>query len=73
MLNLITKDRETGFVKNKGRPPGMLAQNYGIEVSVLGLVAINLTLSTRKLAIESDDARTDVQRILKNLHPYKST
>lgn len=70
---LVAKFRETGSVMNKKRQSAHPVVNEPIEVLVLGQVAMDNTLSTRKLASETGVSRTSVQRILKKhkFHPYK--
>ena len=62
---LVAKFRETGSVMNKKRQRENPVVNEAMEVFVLGQVAMDSTLSTRKLANETGVNRTSVQRILK--------
>lgn len=70
---LVAKFRETGSVMNKKRQMENPVVNEAMEVFVLGQVAMDSTLSTRKLANETGVNRTSIQRILKkhHFHPYK--
>ena len=70
---MVAKFRETGSVHNKKRQLINPVLNEPTEITVLGQVAMDSTLSTRKLAVATGVSRTSVQRILKKykFHPYK--
>lgn len=70
--DLVRKFQQSGSVANRKRNNADFQQE-GREVAVLGHVAMDHTLSTRKLATESGVSRSTIQRILKKhkFHPYK--
>lgn len=70
---LVKKFQDTGSVANKKRNIELPIRNEATEVAILGYVALDPTLSTRKLATVSGVSRTSIQRILKThkFHPYK--
>lgn len=75
VLELVTKFKETGSVANKKRDPQreLPVRNEATVVGLLGQVAVDPTLSTRKLATVTNIPRTTIRRILKQhkFHPYK--
>lgn len=73
VLQLVAKFRETGSVLNKKRIVENPVRNEAIEVAVLGHIAIDPTLSTRKVSDVTGVSRRTIQRTLKThkFHPYK--
>lgn len=75
ILELVAKFRETGSVANKKRDfqGEFPLRNEANEIEVLGQIAADPTLSTRRLATVSNIKRSTIQRILKRhkFHPYK--
>lgn len=70
VLHLVAKFNATGSVENRKRAN---ERDEAREVAVLGHVAMDPTLSTRKLSDVSGVSRTTIRRILKHhkFHPFK--
>lgn len=70
VVQLVAKFDATGSVGNKKR---VYERDEAREVAVLGHVAMDPTLSTRKLSDVSGVSRTTIMRILKQhkFHPFK--
>ncbi|XP_067130452.1 uncharacterized protein [Centruroides vittatus] len=75
VLELVQKFQLMGSVANKRRDPGRErpVRNEATEIGILGQVAADPTLSTRKLEAVTSISRTTIRWILKahNFHPYK--
>ncbi|CAH0547180.1 unnamed protein product [Brassicogethes aeneus] len=71
---LMVKFLETGTVENKKDNPIRVVRNEGMQIVVIGHIAMDNTFSTRQLLSEvSGISRTSVRRILKvhKFYPYK--
>lgn len=62
---LLGKFRETGSVENKKHEPEHPQTNEAMQVTVLGHIEMDNTISTRQLVEISGVSRGSIQRILK--------